>query len=123
MLGGHVIKTGCSPVLADLADNGYATHFASNGAAAIHDTELARFGRTSEDVEAQLADGSFGMASDTALLVNNATALAVEQNMGFGEAVGELLDTETPPFLKRALIARCYRLERYCVSPAWQSCC
>jgi hypothetical protein len=62
MFGGHVIKTGCAPVLAGLAADGFITHLASNGAAAIHDTELARFGHTSEDVAAQLEDGSFGMA-------------------------------------------------------------
>ena len=62
--------------LAGLAADGFITHLASNGAAAIHDTELARFGHTSEDVAAQLADGSFGMASDTALLVNQAAKRA-----------------------------------------------
>jgi hypothetical protein len=71
MLGGHVVKTGCAPVLAGLVEDGFITHLASNGAAAIHDTELARIGHTSEDVAQQLADGSFGMAADTALLVNS----------------------------------------------------
>ncbi|MFZ1983344.1 MAG: hypothetical protein WAU91_02960, partial [Desulfatitalea sp.] len=72
MLGGHVIKTGCSPILADLAANGFITHFASNGSAAVHDTELACCGHTSEDVAEHLADGSFGMAADTAGLINAA---------------------------------------------------
>ncbi len=110
MLGGHVIKTGCSPILADLADKGYITHFASNGSAAIHDTELARFGHTSEDVASQLEDGSFGMASDTAELVNNAAIRAVRENTGFGETVGAMLIEENSPFLKRALTARAYKL-------------
>jgi hypothetical protein len=73
MFGGHVIKTGCAPLLSGLAADGFITHFASNGAAAIHDTELARFGHTSEDVAVQLEDGSFGMAEDTARLVNDAS--------------------------------------------------
>jgi hypothetical protein len=111
MLGGHVIKTGCSPILSDLAEKGYVTHFASNGAAAIHDTELACFGHTSEDVATQLADGSFGMCSDTAFLVNSAAKIAKEQEKGFGEAVGELLKKNAPPFLKRALIAKCHSLK------------
>ena len=66
MLGGHVIKTGCSPILADMAAKGFLTHFASNGSAAVHDTELACCGHTSEEVATQLTDGSFGMAADTA---------------------------------------------------------
>ncbi len=109
MIGGHVIKTGCSPVLADLVSRGFITHLASNGAAAIHDTELARFGHTSEDVAESLADGSFGMAEDTARLVNEAAREAVQNGEGFGEAVGRLLLAEKPPFIKRALIACCYR--------------
>jgi len=111
MIGGHVIKTGCSPVLADLVSRGFITHLASNGAAAIHDTELARCGHTSEDVAASLADGSFGMAADTAQLVNAAALQAVRREEGFGEAVGRLLLEENAPFVERALIARCYRSE------------
>lgn len=110
MLGGHVIKTGCAPILAALATDGFFTHFASNGAAAIHDTELARFGHTSEDVAAQLADGSFGMAADTALLVNTAAKRSAGGTEGFGEAVGALLIEEDAPHIDRALIACCYRL-------------
>lgn len=108
MFGGHVIKTGCAPILAALASDGFITHFASNGAAAIHDTELARFGHTSEDVAEQLSDGSFGMAADTAELVNAAAKRAAEGKEGFGEAVGALLAGEKPPHIERALIARCY---------------
>jgi hypothetical protein len=116
MIGGHVIKTGCSPVLAGLAENGYITHMASNGAAAIHDTELARFGHTSEDVASQLEDGSFGMAEDTAALVNeaarqSAASTATTAPEGFGEAVGRLLFEESPPYLHRALTHECFRLK------------
>lgn len=110
MLGGHVIKTGCSPILADLAANGYITHFASNGAAAIHDTELACFGHTSEDVATQLEDGSFGMAADTADIVNRAADLAAAEKKGFGESIGELLTQQSPPYINRALIVRSYTL-------------
>ena len=111
MLGGHVIKTGCSPILADLAEKGYITHFASNGSACIHDTELARFGHTSEDVASQLEDGSFGMAKDTAALVNGAATRAASGTEGFGEAAGAMLIDENAPYLGRALLARAYQLE------------
>jgi len=110
MFGGHVIKTGCAPVLAGLAEDGFITHLASNGAAAIHDTELARFGHTSEDVAAQLEDGSFGMAADTAQLVNDAAKRAAGGDEGLGEAVGALLNRENAPYLQRALTARAHRL-------------
>ncbi len=111
MIGGHIIKTGCSPILSDLAERGFITHFASNGAAGIHDTELARFGHTSEDVATQLEDGSFGMAEDTAALVNTAAKRSATGGEGFGEAVGAMLVEEEAPHRGRALLARSYDLE------------
>ncbi|MBF0201814.1 MAG: hypothetical protein HQK66_10990 [Desulfamplus sp.] len=111
MIGGHVIKTGCSPVLNDLAKNGFITHFASNGSAAIHDTELARFGHTSEDVAAGLEDGSFGMAEDTAALVNGAALEASINKQGFGQTIGSMLVREKAPFLDRAILANAFMLD------------
>ena len=111
MIGGHVIKTGCSPILADLARQGFITHFGSNGAAGIHDTELARFGHTSEDVGVQLEDGSFGMAADTAALVNDAAKRAASGTQGFGETVGAMLIEEDAPHCNRALLAQAYTLQ------------
>ena len=64
LVGGHVIKVGLGPLLADWLRRGIITHLALNGAAAIHDFELAAFGGTSEDVESGLADGTFGMARE-----------------------------------------------------------
>ncbi len=109
MIGGHVIKTGCSPILIDLVKKGLITHVASNGSAAIHDTELARFGHTSEDVASQLDDGSFGMAADTAELVNQAAKTAAITKTGFGQSVGAALLKENAPYADRALIACCFR--------------
>ena len=110
MLGGHVIKTGCSPILADLAANGFIHHFASNGSAAVHDAELACLGHTSEDVASHLEDGTFGMAADTAALINQAAVQASESGQGFGESLGDMLVKQKPPHLARALIARAYQL-------------
>ena len=65
-IGGHVIKTGCSPYIIDFMKRGIVTTVAMNGAAAIHDLEIAMIGKTSEDVEAGLEDGTFGCAEETA---------------------------------------------------------
>jgi hypothetical protein len=111
MLGGHVVKTGCNPILIDMAAKGYVTHFASNGSAAVHDAELACWGRTSEDVAAQLVDGSFGMAADTAMLINDGALRAVRTGEGFGEAVGALLVARETPHRHRALLARAYEMK------------
>ncbi len=88
-LGCHVIKCGLAPVLIDLMQRGYATAFAMNGAAAIHDFEIALAGHTSEDVEAVLPDGRFGAAEDTGREMNAAIATAGERDgLGMGEALG-----------------------------------
>lgn len=103
MFGGHVVKSGCVPFLLDLARRGFVSCFASNGAAAIHDAELAAWGQTSEDVAVQLDDGSFGMASDTAEILNNAAKRAHVKDEGFGEALGSLLCERKPLHGERCL--------------------
>ncbi len=70
MAGGHVIKVGLGPLLAQWVRTGIVTHVAFNGASAIHDFELAAFGGTSEDVESGLKDGTFGMAEETGRSMN-----------------------------------------------------
>lgn len=87
MLGGHVVKTGLAPVMLELIRRGAATHLASNGSAAIHDYEMARWGGTSEDVEAGLTDGSFGMAEETGRDMNRAFRRGMEEGWGMGEAL------------------------------------
>src|SRR5713226_3514596 len=93
-LGGHVIKCGLAPVLADLMERGYATAFAMNGSAAIHDFEIALAGHTSEDVEAVLPDGSFGTAEETGRDMNQAIASGDRDGIGMGEALGRALTAD-----------------------------
>ena len=92
LLGGHTIKTGLAPVLIRMMERGAATYFAGNGSVAIHDYEVARWGATSEDVEAGLVDGTFGMAEETGREMNDAISAGAERGMGFGESLGWALD-------------------------------
>ena len=92
-LGGHVIKCGLAPVVIDLMRRGYATVFAMNGAAAIHDFEIALAGHTSEDVEAVLPDGRFGAAEETGREMNRAIAEGDREGLGMGEALGRWLSS------------------------------
>jgi hypothetical protein len=89
MIGGHVVKRGLAPVMIDLMRRGAITHLASNGAAAIHDFEIAFQGCTSEDVASSLADGSFGMAEETGAFMNLAVRQGVPAGLGMGEALGK----------------------------------
>ena len=91
MLGGHVVKTGLSPLIIDLLHRGVVTHVAMNGSAAIHDYEIARFGATSEDVASGLRDGTFGMAEETGREMNAAFVDGMKSEHGMGEALGRAL--------------------------------
>ena len=95
MLGGHVIKTGLAPLLIDLMRHRVITHLASNGSAVIHDYEMARWGGTSEDVEAGLKDGSFGMATETGRDMNAAIAEGARNGWGLGESLARDLESRT----------------------------
>lgn len=110
-IGAHVVKRGLAPVLIDLMERGVITHLASNGAAAIHDFEIALMGHTSEDVAAGLADGSFGMAEETGALMNGAIRAGARDGLGIGEALGRLLDEDSRfRFRERSLLHAAYRL-------------
>jgi hypothetical protein len=105
-LGGHVIKCGLAPVLIDLMRRGYGTAFALNGAAAIHDFEIAIAGQTSEDVEAVLPDGRFGTAEETGREMN----AALNSEYGFGEALGRHLEKiADSKFANASLLYEAYR--------------
>src|SRR6266446_5227905 len=92
-IGGHVIKVGLGPVLIDLIRRGFITGIAMNGAALIHDFEIALAGNTSEDVEAALGAGQFGMAAETGEYVNEIAKLAARTRVGYGEAAGQFLSS------------------------------
>ncbi|MBV6432866.1 MAG: hypothetical protein IANPNBLG_03013 [Bryobacteraceae bacterium] len=87
-MGGHVIKCGLAPVLIDLMRRGFVSGFVMNGAASIHDFEIAIAGHTSEDVEAVLPDGRFGSAEETGREMNQAITDGFRQGLGMGEALG-----------------------------------
>jgi hypothetical protein len=91
LIGGHVVKVGLGPLVRALIARGVVSHVALNGAAAIHDFELAAFGGTSEDVESGLADGTFGMAEETGADMNAAIGTAARGGQGMGEGLARAL--------------------------------
>src|SRR6266581_1523364 len=92
-IGGHVIKVGLGPVLIDLMKRGFVSRIAMNGAALIHDFEIALVGNTSEDVEAGLGEGQFGMAAETGEYINEIAKLSHRIRIGYGEAAGQYLSS------------------------------
>ena len=109
-LGAHVIKTGLAPVLIDLMERGFVSALALNGAGLIHDFEIALAGATSEDVEAALGPGQFGMAEETGRDLNQAIAAGVARGQGLGQAIATYLQETDPPFAHLSLLCASARL-------------
>jgi len=93
-IGGHVIKTGLAPVIIDLMKSGVINAVAGNGSICIHDVELALAGKTSEDVDEALRDGSFGMSGETADFILGAIN-SEGPKVGLGRALGLALVRRT----------------------------
>ena len=109
-MGGHVVKCGLADVLLDLMRRGWVTGFVMNGAASIHDFEIAIAGQTSEDVEAVLPDGRFGAAEETGREMNLAIVEGDREGLGMGEALGKRLETlAKPEFTPHSLLCGAYK--------------
>ncbi|MFQ6038043.1 MAG: hypothetical protein ACE5LV_05430 [Candidatus Aminicenantales bacterium] len=109
-IGAHVIKTGLNPVLIQMLKDGWITMLALNGAGVIHDFEIAAAGHTSEDVAQDIQDGRFGMTQETAEILNETIHKAKENDMGFGEAVGQMIAESSFPHKDMSLIGQAYSL-------------
>ncbi len=107
-MGAHPIKVGLGPIICALIRDGIITGFAANGAAMIHDFELAYAGRTSEDVGAGLVDGSFGMAEETGAILNDFAQIAQREGLGYGEVVGREILKRHFKFRQTSIFATAY---------------
>jgi hypothetical protein len=107
--GGHVIKTGCAPYLIDWIERGVLSCVALNGAAAIHDVELALAGRTSEDVSSSLMAGTFGMARETADAFAVAGRDGAVNELGLGAALGKFLTEYSCQHCEASVLVAAYR--------------
>ncbi len=104
-LGGHVVKVGLGGMLSDLIREGLITAVVANGSVTIHDTELALAGKTSEDVDTALQDGSFGMSGETAAFILG--AISGHAGRGIGRALGDALIAREAPFNASSVLATC----------------
>ena len=77
-IGGHVIKCGLAPLFIEMMKRKVITHTAMNGAAAIHDVEIAMMGHTSEWVKDLLPEGKWGMWKETGKVIHEAIAGAYQ---------------------------------------------
>ena len=100
-MGAHPTKVGLNPILVDLMRKDVITAVAMNGAVVIHDFELAYQGQTSEEVEAEIDSGRFGMAEETGRILNEAIAKGWQKGLGLGEAVGRYITSHSKQFPQR----------------------
>ncbi len=100
-MGAHVTKVGLNPILVDLMERGIVSAVAMNGAVIIHDFELALMGHTSEEVDAEIDSGRFGMAEETGRMLNEAIARGAKEGQGLGEAVGHYINRYQGQFPNR----------------------
>jgi len=92
--GAHTIKNGMAPTLIALMEEGWVSHFATNGAGIIHDWEFAFQGRSSEDVRENVAHGQFGIWDETGFYINLALVVGAYEGLGYGESVGKMISNE-----------------------------
>jgi len=109
-LGGHVIKVGLAPVIGRLLEEGSIDGVALNGAAAIHDWEIAAIGATSEDVAGGLQDGRFGMSEETGRELNEAAREAASGGEGLGAVLGRRIVEADLPYRRSSLLAQAHEL-------------
>jgi hypothetical protein len=110
-IGGHVIKTGLSPIIIDLMKLGLVNAIAGNGSVLIHDAEIAMAGWTSEDVDATLGEGVFGGAEETGRLLNDAARDGAREQIGLGEALGKAVLALQPKHEDVSLLCAAYKSE------------
>ena len=110
MMGAHVIKCGLGPLIIDLMSRGLLTDVATNGAGAIHDFEFALIGKSTESVARYVQTGEFGLWQETGR-INDAAIAAQRDGIGFGEAVGRMIEEEQFPHRDISVFAAGYRLQ------------
>ncbi len=108
--GAHVLKVGLGPILIDLMARGFVSALAMNGAGIIHDAEIAIAGQTSEDVDAALGKGQFGMSEETGRVVNDVITAGVGRGLGLGQSVVEWIGKSAPAHADVSVLAAAARL-------------
>ena len=110
-MGAHPLKVGLSPLIIHLMEKGVFQGVALNGAGIIHDFEIAFAGKTSEDVAAEIGEGSFGMAEETGSMLNEAINRGGEKGWGLGRSVGRMIWKSRFPHRRLSVTAAGARLE------------
>jgi hypothetical protein len=105
MMGAHVLKCGLGGLICHLLRKGIVTGLATNGAGAIHDIEIAMWGKTSEDVGEGLKTGMFGTTEETSVIFNDAARACLAEGMGLGVGLAKALVERRAPNHEVSILA------------------
>jgi hypothetical protein len=111
MMGAHAVKCGLGGLLCELLRRRVVTRLAVNGACAIHDFEIAMWGKTSEDVAEGLKHGVFGTTEETAVFFNSAARACLRKRIGLGRSLGDALARGGAPNASVSLLATARELD------------
>jgi hypothetical protein len=108
--GAHLLRNGAARMLDRLIADGWLTHLATNGAGTIHDWEYSWFGASTESVEQNVANGSFGAWDETSTNIHRALMAGALDGLGYGASLGRLIAEDgvtlpDPATLEAAVIA------------------
>lgn len=94
MYGAHLLRNGAAGIVGELMRRGFVTHLATNGAGTIHDWEYAWLGRSTESVEENVANGTFGTWDETGRNIHLALLSGALLGLGYGRALGKFIDED-----------------------------
>ncbi|HEX4150442.1 MAG TPA: hypothetical protein VHY20_15700 [Pirellulales bacterium] len=89
--GAHLLRNGAAQILERMMARGWLTHLATNGAGTIHDWEYAWFGGSTESVEMNVAQGTFGTWHETATNIHLALMVGALEGLGYGRSLGKFI--------------------------------
>ena len=89
--GAHLLRNGAARILERMMDRKWLTHLATNGAGTIHDWEYAWFGASTESVEMNVNNGTFGTWHETASNIHLALMAGALDGLGYGRSLGRMI--------------------------------
>lgn len=89
--GAHLLRNGTAQILNRMMAGNWLTHLATNGAGTIHDWEYAWFGASTESVEMNVGNGTFGTWHETATNIHLAIMAGALDGLGYGCSLGRMI--------------------------------
>ena len=92
--GAHLLRNGAARILERMMEQKWLTHLATNGAGTIHDWEYAWFGASTESVEMNVGNGTFGTWHETASNIHMALMAGALDGLGYGRSLGRMINDD-----------------------------